>query len=208
MGGYATSPQTRRLRSFRAIEVKRTARRGSVQLTQLGHGLPIFNSVASNEIPVAFPRDELELGTIPAPTGSPTKRKTIGTVVVAFRAATAPGVVYAIIASSCRRANSTVPNNVRARRVEGKVAPGTCGSPLYWESEGFPEYIAVALGKSPTRISPLRPSRCGRSHATPGPCYPTRRPNAWRSKGDKNNRQSSASCRSALCHGRSWPGSN
>src|SRR5262249_49778975 len=38
---------------------------------------------------------------------------------------------------------------------------------------------------SPTRISPRRPSRCGRSHATPGsPCRPIRRPSAWRSRGE------------------------
>jgi len=61
----------------------------------------------------------------------------------------------------------------------------TCGSTVYWESEGFPGYIAVASATSPTRISPRRPSQCGRSHATPGsPCRPTRRPSAWRSRGE------------------------
>jgi hypothetical protein len=50
-----------------------------------------------------------------------------------------------------------------------------CGSTVYWESEGFPGTSPLPLATSPTRISPRRPSRCGRSHATPGsPCRPTR----------------------------------
>ena len=40
---------------------------------------------------------------------------------------------------------------------------------------------------SPTRISPRRPSRCGRGHATPGShCRPTLRPGEWRSRGDNH----------------------
>jgi hypothetical protein len=64
----------------------------------------------------------------------------------------------------------------------------TCGSTVYWEGEGFPGYVAVAIGASPIRIFPRRRSGCGRSHATPGsPCRPTRRPSAWRSRGDKTH---------------------
>ena len=56
----------------------------------------------------------------------------------------------------------------------------TCGSTVYWEGEGFPGYVAVAIGNFADPNFPPRPSRCGRSHATPGsPCRPTRRPGAW-----------------------------
>ena len=53
----------------------------------------------------------------------------------------------------------------------------TCGSTVYWESESFPGYVAVAIGNFANAISPCRPSRCGRSHATLGShCRPTLRP--------------------------------
>jgi hypothetical protein len=41
----------------------------------------------------------------------------------------------------------------------------TCGSTVYWEGEGFPGYVAVAIGNfaDPNRISPRRQSRCGRT---------------------------------------------
>src|SRR5262249_34590517 len=43
-----------------------------------------------------------------------------------------------------------------------------------------------ASATSPIRISPLRPSQCGRSHVTLGsPCPLTRRPSAWRSRGSQ-----------------------
>jgi hypothetical protein len=57
----------------------------------------------------------------------------------------------------------------------------TCGSTVYWEGEGFPGYIAVAIGSfaDPNFPAPTI------GHATPGfSCRPTRRPRAWRSKGD------------------------
>ena len=62
----------------------------------------------------------------------------------------------------------------------------TCGSTVYWEGQGFPGYVNIALVTSPTRVSRRRPSRCGKSRATPGSlCRPTRRLSAWRSRGDK-----------------------
>ena len=39
----------------------------------------------------------------------------------------------------------------------------TCGSTVYWEGQGFPGYVAVAIGTFADPISPHRPSRCGRS---------------------------------------------
>ena len=74
----------------------------------------------------------------------------------------------------------------------------TCGSTVYWENEGFPGTSPLPSATSPTRISPRRPSRCGRSHATPGsPCRPTRRPSAWRSRGDRHS-AGFTGCRSAF----------
>src|ERR1700680_201087 len=62
----------------------------------------------------------------------------------------------------------------------------TCGSTVYWESEGFLDTSPLPSATSPNRISPHQPSRCGRSRVTPGSPYrPTRRPSAWRSRGDK-----------------------
>jgi hypothetical protein len=62
----------------------------------------------------------------------------------------------------------------------------TCGSTVYWEGEGFPGYVAVAIGNFADPSSLRRPSLYGRSHATPGSPYRlTRRPSAWQSRGDK-----------------------
>ncbi|MGB8111845.1 MAG: GFA family protein [Pseudolabrys sp.] len=62
----------------------------------------------------------------------------------------------------------------------------TCGSSVYWEGEGFLGTSPLPLATSPTRISPRRPSQCGRSHAIPGsPCRPIHHPSAWRNRGDK-----------------------
>jgi len=53
-------------------------------------------------------------------------------------------------------------------------------------AKAFLDSSPLPSAASPTRISPRRRSGCGRSHATPGsPCRPTRRPGAWRSRGDK-----------------------
>ena len=61
----------------------------------------------------------------------------------------------------------------------------TCGSTVYWEGEGFPGYVAVAISTFADQIFPRRPSRYGRSHVTPGSCCrPTCRPSAWRSRSD------------------------
>ena len=69
----------------------------------------------------------------------------------------------------------------------------TCGSTVYWEGEGFPGYVAVAIGNFADPNFPPRPSRCGRSHAIPGsPCRPKRRPSARRSRGEL---QSAVLCR-------------
>ena len=55
------------------------------------------------------------------------------------------------------------------------------------ENEGFPGYVSVAIGNFADPISPLQPSRCGRSHAIPGsPCRPIRHPSACRNRGDEN----------------------
>ena len=62
----------------------------------------------------------------------------------------------------------------------------TCGSTVYWESEGFPGYVAVAIGTFADPNFPAPTIAVWESHATPGsPCRPTRRPSAWRSRGDK-----------------------
>jgi Glutathione-dependent formaldehyde-activating enzyme len=61
----------------------------------------------------------------------------------------------------------------------------TCGSIVFWEGEGFPGYVAVAIGSFADPNFRHRPSRCGRSRVTPGSrCRPIRRPSAWRSRGD------------------------
>src|SRR5262249_35485286 len=66
----------------------------------------VLSSVASNEMPVAFPPGRARLGTTPAPTGSPTYTKMIGIVVVAFRPAMAAGVLNVMIASTFKLPNS------------------------------------------------------------------------------------------------------
>ena len=61
-----------------------------------------------------------------------------------------------------------------------------CGSTVYWEGEGFPGYIAVAIGNFADPNFPAPTIAVWRSYATPGsPCRPTRRPSARRSRGDK-----------------------
>ena len=55
-------------------------------------------------------------------------------------------------------------------------------------AKAFLDTSPLPSAASPIRISPRRRSGCGRSHATPGsPCRPTRRPSAWRSRGDKTH---------------------
>ena len=61
-----------------------------------------------------------------------------------------------------------------------------CGSTVYWENEGFPGIVAIAIGNSPTRISRRQPSRCGRSRVTPGSlCRRTFRRSERRSRADR-----------------------
>ena len=79
-----------------------------------------LNSVANNEMPVAFPPGWARLGTTPAPTGSPTNRKIIGVVLVAFRAAIATGVVYATSASRFSPASSAASSGSRSSLFSAK----------------------------------------------------------------------------------------
>jgi hypothetical protein len=86
----------------------------------------------------------------------------------------------------------------------------TCGSTVYWEGEGFPGYVAVAIGNF------ADPSFPAPSHATPGSPYRlTRRPSAWQSRADKTTDASVRYCSNsgakadvpaaALCHKRHRP---
>ena len=60
-----------------------------------------------------------------------------------------------------------------------------CGSTVYWRAKAFLDTSLLPSETSPMPISPRRPSRCGKSHATPGShCRPTLRPSEWRSRGD------------------------
>ena len=60
-----------------------------------------------------------------------------------------------------------------------------CGSTVYWEGEGFPGYVAVAIGTFADPNFPAPTIAVWEGHATPGfPCRPTRRPSVWRSRGD------------------------
>ena len=62
----------------------------------------------------------------------------------------------------------------------------TCGSTVYWENEGFPGYVTVAIGNFADPNFPAPTIAVWESHATPGsPCRPTHRPSAWQSRGDK-----------------------
>ena len=64
----------------------------------------------------------------------------------------------------------------------------TCGSTVYWEGEGFPGYVAVAIGSfaDPNFPAPT----IGRGHATPGfPYRPIPRPSACSSRDDASHRQ-------------------
>src|SRR5262249_35380439 len=66
----------------------------------------------------------------------------------------------------------------------------TCGSTVYWEGEGFPGYVAVAIGSFADPNFPAPTTVCGRSHATPGSPYRlTRRPSTSRSRGETTSRQ-------------------
>ena len=59
----------------------------------------------------------------------------------------------------------------------------TCGSTVYWENEGFPGQVHVAIGNFADPISPRQRSQYGSSHVTPGfPCRPTRRLSVPRSR--------------------------
>jgi hypothetical protein len=70
-------------------------------------------------------------------------------------------------------------------------------------AKAFLDTSPLPLVTSPTRISPRRPSRCGRSHAISGsPCRPTRHPSARRSRGNKNNLLLGVASLSALGHKR------
>ena len=104
-----------------------------------------------------------------------------------------------------RRTGAVISNQARFRREQVAVA-GTatewtrssdsgnaltfrfcpvCGSTVYWTGEGFPDYIAVAIGTFADPTFPRPPSRSGRNAATPGsPHPPPRRRSARRSRGD------------------------
>jgi hypothetical protein len=62
----------------------------------------------------------------------------------------------------------------------------TCGSTLYWENEGFPGHVTIAIGNFADPNFPAPTIAVGRSHATPGsPCRLTHRQSARRSRGDR-----------------------
>ncbi len=76
-----------------------------------------------------------------------------------------------------RRTGGVISNQARFRREQSPPSTG--------RAKAFLDISMLPSATSPTRISPPRPSLFGRSHATPGSrCRPTRRPSAWRSKGD------------------------
>ena len=64
----------------------------------------------------------------------------------------------------------------------------TCGSTVYWEGEGFPGYVAVAIGNFADPNFPAPSIAVWEEPVTRGsPCRPTRRRNAWRSRGDQTS---------------------
>src|SRR6202040_542502 len=63
----------------------------------------------------------------------------------------------------------------------------TCGSTVYWEGEGFPGYIAVAIGNFAEPNFPAPAIAVWEESRHPGSPYrPTRRPSACRSRGDSS----------------------
>jgi hypothetical protein len=62
----------------------------------------------------------------------------------------------------------------------------TCGSTVYWQGEGFPGYVAVAIGNFADPNFPAPSIAVWEESRHPGsPCRPPRHPNAWRSRGDQ-----------------------
>jgi hypothetical protein len=60
-----------------------------------------------------------------------------------------------------------------------------CGSTVYWTGDGFPGYIAVAIGAFADPAFPAPTIAVWEECRHPWvPCRPTRRPSTWRSKGD------------------------
>jgi hypothetical protein len=75
-----------------------------------------------------------------------------------------------------------------------------CGSTVYWEGEGFPGYVAVAIGTFADPAFRRRPSRCGRSLATLGSPYRrTHRPSARPSRGDQTDPTDTAKKERSVC---------
>jgi hypothetical protein len=108
-----------------------------------------------------------------------------------------------------RRTGAVISNQARFRREQVTFAGKTtawmrtaesgnvltftfcpmCGSTVYWESEGFPGYVAVAIGNFADPNFPAPTIAVWEESRHLGcPCRPTRRPNALRSRGDKDDR--------------------
>ena len=47
----------------------------------------------------------------------------------------------------------------------------TCGSTVFWENEGFPGHVTVAIGNFADPNFQRRPLQCGKRRATPGSHY-------------------------------------
>jgi hypothetical protein len=62
-----------------------------------------------------------------------------------------------------------------------------CGSAVYWESEGFPGYVAVAIGNFADRNFPASTIAVWESHATHG--SPCRQTNAAQARGKAGARK-------------------
>jgi hypothetical protein len=61
----------------------------------------------------------------------------------------------------------------------------TCGSTVYWEGEGFPGYVAVAIGNFADPNFPAPAIAVWEESRHPGsPCHLIRRPSAWRNRGE------------------------
>jgi hypothetical protein len=92
MGGLRSAPRAARIR------------RGAISLSIASHlptMLPSYNSS-----PVRLPPGRARLATKPEPTGSETKRNTIGSARLSRCSAVATGVVCAMITSGCRATSS------------------------------------------------------------------------------------------------------